>query len=77
MSQAGLPDELKWHTLRHTVGSRLAASGASKHQIMLAGGWESSQAVKRYIHLYQEDLQALIEQLSRKKGRVTAKKLPT
>lgn len=61
---AGLPLELKWHTLRHTFGSRLAKAGASLQDIMAMGGWTSPKAALRYIHHHREDLQAWAEKLS-------------
>lgn len=62
--RAGLPLELKWHTLRHTFGSRLAKAGASLQDIMAMGGWTSPKAALRYIHHHREDLQAWAEKLS-------------
>lgn len=62
--QAKIPKDLKWHTLRHTFGSRLAASGASSKQIQDIGGWSTERAASRYTHLRATDLMAVAERLS-------------
>ena len=62
---AGLPSTLKWHTLRHTFGSRLAAKGASEKQIQALGGWSSTQATNRYIHFVRDDLRQVAERLAK------------
>lgn len=61
---AKIPKDLKWHTLRHTFGSRLAASGASSKQIQGIGGWSTERAASRYTHLLATDLRAVAERLS-------------
>lgn len=61
---AQLPTTLKWHTLRHTFGTRLAALGFSARQIREAGGWETDHAANRYIHLSHHHLLQVGETLS-------------
>lgn len=61
---AKIPAGLHWHSLRHTFGSRLAASGASSKQIQALGGWSTEKASSRYIHLTSQDLMKVAERLS-------------
>ena len=53
-----------WHALRHTFGSRLASLQYKENSIMAAGGWTSSKAVQRYVHLYDETLKNAAERLA-------------
>jgi integrase len=65
--KAGIPLEQTrqlWHRLRHTFGSRLASLGYSEKAIMSAGGWVSSKAAQRYIHLYDGAMKEAVERLS-------------
>lgn len=52
--RAGL-QRLRWHDLRHTFASWLAASGASELLLMQAGGWTSTRMPARYAHLRAGD----------------------
>ena len=54
-----------WHALRHTFGSRLASLQYIEKAIMAAGGWTSSKAVERHLHLYDESMKEAAERLSR------------
>lgn len=65
--RAGIPiDEIRqlWHCARHTFGSRLASLQYKEKAIMEAGGWSSSKAAQRYIHLHDEALKEAAERLS-------------
>lgn len=65
--KAGIPLEQTrqlWHRLRHTFGSRLASLGYSEKAIMSAGGWVSSKAAQRYIHLYDGAMKEAVERLA-------------
>ena len=53
--RAGL-EGVKWHSLRHTFASWLAAEGASDRVLQAAGGWASPRMVARYAHLRAGDL---------------------
>jgi integrase len=53
--RAGL-DGLRWHDLRHTFASWVAASGASDRVLQSLGGWTSPKMVARYAHLKPSDL---------------------
>lgn len=64
-TRARVPITHKWHTLRHTTGSRLAALGASNKQIQELLGHSTDRAARRYIHFYKEDLKTLAAGLSR------------
>lgn len=46
----------RWHDLRHTFASWLAASGASDRVLMAMGGWTSSRMPARYAHLRSDEL---------------------
>lgn len=70
--RAGIPvDEIQklWHCARHTFGSRLASLQYKEKAIMEAGGWSSSKAAQRYIHLHDEALKEAAERLSTLKPR--------
>lgn len=53
-----------WHVARHTFGSRMASLQYKEKAIMDAGGWSSSKAAQRYIHLHDEALKEAAERLS-------------
>jgi len=53
-----------WHCARHTFGSRLASLQYRENAIMQAGGWTSSKAAERYIHLHDQALKEAAERLS-------------
>lgn len=65
--RAGIPiEEIRqlWHCARHTFGSRMASLHYREKAIMDAGGWSSSKAAQRYIHLHDEALKEAAERLS-------------
>ena len=75
-AQAGIPiQDIRqlWHCARHTFGSRLASLQYKEKAIMEAGGWPSSQAAQRYIHLHDGAMKEAAERLSAMKptGTVT------
>lgn len=49
--QAGLPDEVVFHTLRHTFASWHLQSGTSESTLQELGNWQSERSMKRYGHL--------------------------
>lgn len=55
--RAGL-ESVRWHDLRHTFASKLAAGGASDRVLQALGGWSSTRMVARYAHLRVEDLRS-------------------
>lgn len=57
--------DLRFHDLRHTVASQLAASGVPERMIAEILGHKSLQMVKRYTHLRPEHLQEAIEVLQK------------
>jgi integrase len=56
-------EALTIHTTRHTCASRLANRGISQGQLMAFGGWESLQAVQRYMHMQTGALAACVAAL--------------
>jgi len=65
--RAGIPvTEIRqlWHVARHTFGSRLASLQYKEQAIMAAGGWTSSKAAQRYIHLHDVALKEAAERIS-------------
>ena len=54
-TRAGL-EAVRWHDLRHTFASWLAAEGASDRVLQAAGGWSSPRMVARYAHLRADEL---------------------
>ncbi len=59
-SRAGL-ENLRWHDLRHTFASWVAASGASDRVLQSLGGWTSPKMVARYAHLKPSDLRPYVD----------------
>lgn len=59
---AGLAN-FKFHDLRHTAATLLAAGGATEQQLRAIGGWRSN-IVARYVHLQAEDARAATERLA-------------
>lgn len=53
-AEAGLPDDLTIHGLRHSLASALAADGASMAEIMAQLGHQSPVMAARYIHAAEE-----------------------
>lgn len=53
-----------WHALRHTFGSRLASLQYKEGALMAAGGWTSSKAAQRYMHLSDSVLKEAAERLT-------------
>lgn len=54
LQRAGV--QARWHDLRHTFASWLAASGASDRVLMAMGGWTSPRMPARYGHLRSAEL---------------------
>ncbi len=52
---------VRWHDLRHTYASFLAASGASDREMGELLGHRSAQMVKRYAHLRATHLRRLVD----------------
>lgn len=59
-ARAGL-EHLRWHDLRHTFASWVAASGASDRVLQSLGGWTSPKMVARYAHLKPSDLRPYVD----------------
>jgi len=59
--RAKIPKEYKFHTLRHTFPSRLAAAGVSDLTIAEAGRWKSMAIVKRYTHHHRKVIKEALE----------------
>lgn len=60
------PDKVTFHTLRHTVVSRLVAAGMPDRKIMKMVGHSTSAMVSRYAHLSPEGLRDAAEALARR-----------
>lgn len=69
---AGL-ENLKFHDLRHTAATMLAAEGATEQQLRAIGGWKSN-VVSRYVHLASTDARGAIEKLAERLAEREAKK---
>lgn len=65
---AGLPDDVVFHTLRHTFASWHLQSGTSESTLQELGNWQSERSMKRYGHLsmkFKKDAAANISGLLR------------
>jgi integrase len=64
VEQAGLPEGLRIHDLRHTCASLLIAAGANPTAVQVPLGHSSiSVTMDRYTHLFPSDVEALIGRL--------------
>lgn len=64
VEQAGLPQGLRIHDLRHTCASLLAAAGANPKAVQVHLGHSSiAVTMDRYTHLFSSDVEALIGRL--------------
>jgi integrase len=62
---AGVKD-FRFHDLRHTAASYLAMSGATTPEIAAVLGHKTLQMVKRYAHLSDQHVGAVIERMNKK-----------
>jgi integrase len=67
LTAAGI-DNLKFHDLRHTTASYLAAQGASLLEIADVLGHKTMAMVKRYSHLAQSHKVSAIEKMAKERG---------
>lgn len=67
LRKAGI-DNFRFHDLRHTTASYLAAQGASLLEIADVLGHRSLQMVKRYSHLTQDHKTILLERMGKQRG---------
>ena len=63
MKAAGLSD-FRFHDLRHTFASWLAARGVSSYIVQHAGGWRTASMMQRYAHLDPGTIRAAVELLA-------------
>lgn len=70
LANAGIED-LRWHDLRHTFASRLAAAGVPTRTIQGLLGHSSPAMTARYAHLAPEDLRAAVQVLEEGTGTET------
>ena len=64
VAQAGLPEGLRIHDLRHTCASLLIAAGANPKAVQVHLGHSSiAVTMDRYTHLFPSDIEALIGRL--------------
>lgn len=67
LAQAGIED-LRWHDLRHTFASRLAAAGVPTRTLQDLLGHNSPAMTARYAHLGPDDLRAAVRVLEEGTG---------
>ena len=66
LREAGLPQGLRVHDLRHTAASLAIREGSSVKVVQaMLGHRSATQTLDRYGHLYPSDLDALAESLDR------------
>ena len=63
LQQAGITD-FRWHDLRHSAASYLAMSGATLVDIATLLGHKSFSQTRRYTHLSQAHLEAVVTKMS-------------
>ncbi len=73
VAQAGLPEELRIHDLRHTCASLLISQGAHPKAVQAHLGHSSiSVTMDRYGHLFPSDMEALAARLDALRQQVAA-----
>ena len=76
VEQAGLPQSLRIHDLRHTCASLLIAAGANPKAVQTHLGHSSITVTKdRYTHLFPSDIDQLIRRLDDVRARTPAAQL--
>jgi integrase len=66
---AGLPEDFRWHDLRHTWASLMVQAGADERTLMELGGWTTPAMPRRYAHLRLEHLRHKAELAANPNGR--------
>ena len=67
VTEAGLPDGLHIHDLRHTAATLAISAGASIKAVQrMLGHASAAMTLDRYGHLYEEDLETLAERMDAK-----------
>lgn len=61
---AGLPENFRWHDLRHTFASWHAMAGTPMNVLQELGAWATPAMVQRYAHLSQSHLIAEAQRIS-------------
>lgn len=69
LKRAGLPEDFRWHDLRHAWASFLIQAGASVHDLQELGAWSTPTMPKRYAHRQTEHLLSAAELASRPRGK--------
>lgn len=64
--RAGLEPTLRFHDLRHTWASELAAAGVADRHLQALGGWQEPRMVARYTHLRMEQLRDAVNAPTRR-----------
>ncbi len=78
VADAGLPDGLRIHDLRHTCASLLIAQGAHPKAVQVHLGHSSiSVTMDRYGHLFPSDMEALASALDAARSRALADQMRT
>lgn len=62
--RAGLPDECKFHSLRHSYGNNARQRGVHGDQIMATMGHKSEAAARIYRHFNEADLEAIRQKMN-------------
>lgn len=62
--KAGLPEELKFHSLRHTFASWLIQSGVSLYEVSRLLGHSTIRMSEKYAHLQIENLHSTVDKIA-------------
>ena len=63
VAAAGLPEDFRFHDLRHVWASAHAQGGTPMLALQQLGGWKTLSMLNRYAHLSASDLQAYANQV--------------
>jgi site-specific recombinase XerD len=75
---AGLRDELKFHSLRHTFATWLVQSGASIYEIQKLLGHSDIKTTQIYAHLAASELHSAVNRISfRSRGQTEMRESPS
>ena len=61
--KAGLPPKFTFHSLRHTFGTWLAATGVNFSTIQMLMGQNDPDSTRIYVHAFDDDLSKAVERL--------------
>jgi integrase len=66
LAQVGLPARFNFHSLRHTSATNFIKQGGHSLALQAAAGWSDGKMPQRYVHLFSDDIKAVLNRMDRK-----------